>query len=169
MDKNDIKSKELRFTAFNNFMMQGLEKSNDRSINIEERSQQAVNFFILMLTAITSGLIIVITTVDDGFIKLLILSLGFIVMAGYSAMTYLWLLEFLSYGRREYYLRTIYIKYFQELEPDCFEYYGLSDLLDCHKNAYQKKLFFPVSTRSGFADNDNFIYKREEVLDAIFR
>ena len=77
---------------FNEYMLSTLESSRNYRARLEQRNQQAINFFLIMLTALGSGLIALITLVKAPTPSLLFSALASILIGVFGFLTYFWLL-----------------------------------------------------------------------------
>jgi hypothetical protein len=124
--------------AFKEYMLSNLQSSRNFHARLEQRNQQAINFFLAMLTALGGGAIVIITSVPDQTRSQLFLGLDFLFMAGFGLLTYFWLLVSFADGMQEGFYQFFLHKYFRDLNPDAFEKYGLSTLLTWYSQAYDK-------------------------------
>lgn len=136
---------------FNKYIMSVLERSSNFSQSLARQGYNSIQLFLTLLTALTGGLIVVITTVDDEFLALLIVTLIFAFAAGFGILTYLWILASIFQQKQEVALRFFLEKYFRDSNPFLFEKYGLSKLLRPYSRIYDKKFFSVTGKVSVFS------------------
>lgn len=131
--------------AFNEYMLNTLQSSRNYHARLEQRNQQTLNFFLVMLTALGGGVIAIISNVPDQAKSQLFLALDFFFMAGFGLLTYFWILTSFADGMQEGFFQFFMHKYFRDMDPVAFEKYGLSALLTWYNQAYDKN--YRSSTR----------------------
>jgi len=116
--------------AFHEYILNRLENTSDYRARLEIRNQQAINFFLVMLTALGGGGIVIYTkNAIDPISKLLLLGLVLLVMAGFGFLTFMWILTSGAEGIRMVYIQFFLHKYFRDMDLNSFNKYGLSSKL----------------------------------------
>lgn len=139
MAESDTTVKNGSNQIFDDYMMDALRSSIDWVEETRQKNQQAISYFLTLLTALVGGGVVVVTTITDEFLKLSILTLDFGLIAGFGTLVYIWMLAFITQTKQESYLQFFLHKYFRDKDPDSFTKYGLSKLLVSYRKTYDEK------------------------------
>jgi hypothetical protein len=136
----DHSSEPGKNQTFNEYMLSTLQRSHEFMIKVGERDQQAINFFMVLFTALGGGAIAIVTNVQNEFLKLLFLSLDLATIAGFGILTYVWIVQSIFERAQEGFFQFFLHKYFRDIDPISFQKYGLSTLLFYYRTPFAVKI-----------------------------
>jgi hypothetical protein len=136
----DHSSEPGKNQTFNEYMLNTLQRSHEFMIRVGERDQQAINFFMILFTALAGGAIAIVTNVQNEFLKLLFLSLDLATIAGFGILTYIWIIQSVFERTQEGFFQFFLHKYFRDIDPVSFQKYGLSELVFYYRTPYTIKI-----------------------------
>ena len=147
-DVDDKRTNNQSGKIFDEYMINALQRSSDYTQRMVRQGYNAIQLLLTLLTALTGGLIIVITTVGDQFLTLLLVTLLVGFAAAFCALTYMWILALTFQEKRERIVRFFLEKYFRDINPFLYEKYGLSELYGLHNGIKQQQNFLPADEAS---------------------
>ena len=122
-------SREAASKVFDQYMMDSLQSSREYSARLEQRIQQAVNFYLALLTALLGIGFVVIAGEHSERLRNLLLTINLAVVAVVGFLTFIWILVTVVQGVQEGIFQFFLHRYFRDKNPSAFDKYGLSSML----------------------------------------
>src|SRR5262245_22890654 len=104
---------EKDISEFNSYMLFKLQSSSAFVEHLEQRNQQAINFYIVLITTLIGGGVVAIATIPDLPLKLSIVAFDILFMGAYGMLTYIWLLATITEEIHESFIQSFLYKYFR--------------------------------------------------------
>lgn len=131
------------------YIMNSIQWCYDYAERTAVRKQQAINFYMVMFSALVSGVALIFTTSQNDTLKLTSLIIASAIISGFGILTYFWILESEAERISESFFLFWLHKYFRDKNPYSFENYNLHRMV-YHYNAFDRKTASSISP-AGYA------------------